>query len=263
MRRVGAAERAPQTFQRSLAAVLFLCATSSGCDHACVAFISDPSGGSISLQTSTCSFNTKTSGIVRVRLSASPTLVASWRTAGVQHIFASFQGIEAHLRPVATEAPEGWVELAPSLSKQPLQVDLMTGNEDSSPSIPVGEAAIPSARYTEVRLLLVLDGPATVEPLPEKSICVGVGFNCFITADGSVHPLILAGGGSQILIPSTRINGGMFYVLGDTTTNLDLEFSPDSSAGFAPNRAVWLNPVFNVQSEFSPDSREGSEPSFE
>jgi hypothetical protein len=260
-RRISAAERAAQTLRRSLAALLFLCFVSAGCDRTCVGFFSNLSGGVISVNGSPCPLNTKTSGMVRVRLSASPAIRTMWTTTGVQHILLSLQGIEAHPSPLGDEAPKDWVELAPSLAKQPLEVDLMDDNEDPSPSILVGQAAIASAGYAEVRLLLVPDRLATGVPNPERSACIGVGSNCVVTADGSVRPLILGGGESELLIPSTRITGGMFYVLADTRTNLDLEFSSDSSMAFVPGRAIWLNPVFNVHSEFSSDSREESEQS--
>jgi hypothetical protein len=260
MRRKGAAERTGRQFPLRLIGLLFLCATFAGCDHYCVSFFSNQSAGTVSVNNPTCSLDTKANGMVRVRWSASPENAAASGTIGVQHIFISVRGVEAHTRSVGDEGPSDWLELAPSLAKKPVQIDLMAGSEGSSPSILMAEAAVPSAGYAEVRLLLVPDRPVTGEPPPENSPCTGVGFNCVVTADGSVRPLTLAGGEPQILIPSTRIPGGMFYILPGTTTNLDLELSPYSPVILAPDRSMWLNPVFNVHSEFSLDSGRNADP---
>ena len=262
MHQQGSAERTTWQFPLRLIAFLFLCAPFAGCDHYCVSFFSNQSAGTVSVNNPTCSLDTKANGMVRVRWSPSPTNGATSGTIGVQHIFIGVRGVEARPSPVGDEGPSDWLELAPSLAKQPMKIDLMADKEGSSPSILVGEAVIPSAGYSEVRLLLVPDRPATGEPPAENNACADAGFNCVVTADGNVHPLALPGGESQIVIPSTRIAGRMFYVLAGTTTNLDLDLSPDSSVILAPGRSVWLNPVFNVRSEFSPDSAEVPAQSF-
>lgn len=262
MRQQSAAERTTRQLPLRLIAFLFLCAPFVGCDHYCVSFFSNQSAGTVSVNNPTCSLDTKTNGMVRVRWSTAPANGATSGSIGVQHIFISVRGVEVRPSPVGDEGPSDWLELAPSLAKQPMEIDLMADKEGSSSSILVGESAIPSAGYSEVRLLLVPDQPATGGPPFENSACAGAGFNCVVTADGNVHPVALPRGESQILIPSTRIPGGMFYVLAGTTTNLDLDLSPDSSVILAPVRSVWLNPVFNVRSEFSPDSAELPSQSF-
>ena len=255
MRRTGARERTARTFPVGLSACMFLWVILSGCDHYCVSFFSNESAGTVSVNNPTCSLNTATNGMIRVRSSASPAMGATWGTLGVQHIFIRVRGVEVRPSPVGNEGLSDWLELAPRLAEKPTQIDLMAAKED--PAILVEEGPVPSGGYAEVRLLLDQDSLVTDELSPEDSSCRRVGFNCVVTTDGNVRPLILSGEKAQIVIPSTRIPDGMFHVLADTRTNLDLEFSAESSVALAaPGRSVWLDPVFAVHSEFEPDSRE-------
>lgn len=254
MRRTGASERTARTFPVGLSAFVFLWVILSGCDHYCVSFFSNQSAGTVSVNNPTCSLNTTTNGMIRVHASASPAMGATWGTLGVQHIFIRVRGVEVRPSPVGNEGLSDWLELAPRLAENPTQIDLMAAKED--PAILVDEGPLPSGGYAEVRLLLAQDSMVTDELSPEDSSCGRVGFNCVVTADGNVRPLILPGGKAQIVIPSTRMPNGLFHVLADTRTNLDLEFGLESSAALAPSRSVWLDPVFAVHSEFEPDSRE-------
>jgi Domain of unknown function (DUF4382) len=257
MRRQRDNERSARAVPFSLVVLAFLSATSIGCGRTCVSFFSNPSDGTLSVNASTCSLNDKQTGTVRLRLDASPSFVAKPAIKEVQHVYVSVRGVEAHASPVAHDGSPEWSELVPSLTEQPVQVDLMARNEDSSAPNFIGDAAaFPVGSYTEIRMLLVPNASVSGERVPERNSCTGTAFNCIVTANGSVLPLAMDAVDSRILISAAGLDGGIFHVFPDTRTNLDLEFMSDSLVVLAPGSTVWLVPVFTVHSKFSPESRE-------
>lgn len=255
-RRVSVTARAAAPFRGVAVAVLSLCAICGGCDNSCVAFVSNPSGGNISISTSTCHISTQANGNVRVGFSAPSDRVESWHRAGIEHAFVTVREIDARLSVPYGEDSEGWRELAPDLKKRPVQIDLMSGTENSSAANFLREATIPAGEYTQVRMLLVADSPAAQEAVPEENACSEAGFNCVVAGDGDIHPLALRTGG-QILVLPGGAERAVFHVFPGTATNLDLEFDPDSSQVYMVGGGVWLNPAFVAHCGFPPASKHG------
>jgi hypothetical protein len=182
-----------------------------------------------------------------------------WSTS-VKHIFVTFRGIEANPSATAGEDSADWQELAPNLAMQPVQLDLLTRRDDSCEPSTFGEVAVPADTYYQIRLRLSPSQPGANEPVPQENGCGDVGFNCIVTADGGIRPLVLNRQLPQVHIPPGHIAGGFFQILPGTAANLAIEFNPHSSLVFSAHEAVVLVPVFTVDSQASCESTPGSSP---
>jgi hypothetical protein len=254
MRRMCTSRGATKASRRGFFTALVFCLSFAGCDS-CFIFVSNPSGGTIAVGNTTCPPN-KPNGTVRLRLTSPvrPT-AADWPTS-VQHIFVTFRGIEANPSATADEDSPDWQELAPNLATQPVQLDLLAHIGDSCAPSTFGDVAIPADVYRQVRLLLSPSHSETNEPVPQDNGCGRVGFNCIVTADGGIRPLVLNRQLPQVRIPPDHIADGFFRILPETTVNLTIEFNPRASVVFPAGEAVLLVPVFTVDAQAPCESAE-------
>lgn len=253
MGRVGVTALAAARFQRVGIALLSLCWLCTGCDNSCVAFVSNPSGGNISISTSTCHISTQIMGNVRVRLSAPAGRVEAGQQAGIEHVFVTPGGVEGRLSVPYGEAAAGWQDLAPELKKRPVQIDLMQGNGNPSPPDFLSEGTVPAGEYAEMRMVLMTDTGTATEPVVEENGCGDAGLNCVVKSDGDIRPLAVGTGADILIFPG---GGGrsVFRVFPGTTSNLDVELNPDSSALYMVGGSAWFNPAFVVRCDFAPAS---------
>jgi hypothetical protein len=241
----------------------FLCAFSAGCGNSCFLFVSNPSGGTLSINADggACRLTTQPVGNVRIRFRAPSDRSESWREAGIEHVFLTVREIDAHLGLAYGEESSGWQDMTPNLNQRPLQIDLMSGPDNASPPGLLAQATIPAGEYTQVRILLRSDHFASEAAVREANACGEAQFNCVITQDGNVHPLILSGGeqttgerttSDRILISAGQPARAVFCVFRGATSNLDLEFDPASSQIYMLGSAAWLHPSFITGFDFSP-----------
>jgi Domain of unknown function (DUF4382) len=231
--------------------ILLFCLSFVGCNNYCFEFVSNP-GGSISTSTNTpsCQLNSA-NGTVRLRVTAPPTPSAEATPASIEHIFVTLRGIEASPSILPDDDSPDWRELAPKLATQPEQLDLLAHSADSCERSALDDVAIPADAYRQIRLRLSSNQPATDESVPEENACGSMGFNCVVTSDGAIRPLVLDRLSSQFQISSDHISGGFFRVLPDTAVNLEIEFNPQSSRIFTADEAVRLVPAFSVEPQAS------------
>lgn len=243
---------AARSFPAEVIAVACLCALFAGCGDSCVAFFSNPGGGmaTLSVNSGTCPLNDHDNGNVRLRFSAPPDSVEAWHKAGIQHVFLTLRGIEARLKPDSGEDSSEWLDLAPKLRLQPVQIDLLAEADDSASAGFVDEATLPTGTYMQLRIELSRNEPASAETNSQQNACATLGFNCAVTRDGSVHSLSTPT--EQILISPTQPAGTVLNVLGDTTTSLELQFEPAASQIYTLGRAAWFNPAFSTHWTLSP-----------
>jgi hypothetical protein len=172
----------------------------------------------------------------------------------IQHIFVTLRGIEATPSAIPSDDSPNWRELAPQLATQPQQLDLLAHCADSCERNVFDDVAVPADAYRQIRLRLSPNQPATDESVPEENSCGSVGFNCVITADGGIRPLVLDSLSSQFEISSGQIPGGFFRVLPEATVNLKIEFDPQSTLIFSADDPVRLVPIFTVEPQASSES---------
>jgi hypothetical protein len=245
MRRWNSYRGANAASRAFLLAALFFCLSAFGCDNSCFVFVSNP-GGSISTSTPSCQLG-NANGTVRLQITSSITPPAGESPAAIQHIFVTLRGIEATAGAIADDNSPDWQELAPKLATQPVQFDLLARGGDSTRPSTFDDVAVPADAYRQIRLRLSPNQPVTDESIPEENACGSVGFNCVVTSDGRIRPLVLDRKSSQIQVPSDRISGGFFRVLPEATVNLKIEFNPQSSLVFPAGEALRLVPVFTVE----------------
>jgi hypothetical protein len=222
-----------------LLASLFLCGVLAACNNTCITFTSSPPSGTGGIKVGnpapSCTLP-KATGTVRVEIHAIQPSDATSVSDRIQHIFVSIRGIEIHPGTIADDASPDWQELAPELTKQPLQIDLMRGAAPPGAREPFGErVVIPAGVYRQVRLRFLANQPSTDDRLPGKSACGSAGFNCVVMADGRVEPLLFDGAAPEFRITSERIEGGSLFIPPDADTDLVIEFNASwvlvSSAG--------------------------------
>jgi hypothetical protein len=249
--------RAERTSHAHFFAILLFCLSLVGCGNYCFVFVSNP-GGSVSTSSNTpsCQLNTST-GTVSLRITASPTpdAQATPTPSTIQHIFVTLRGIEATPSAIPNDDSPDWRELAPQLATQPQQLDLLALCADSCDQNQktFADVAVPADAYRQIRLRLSPNQPSTDDPLPEENACRSVGFNCVVTAEGEILPLVLDRQ-SQFQISSGQISGGFFQVVPDAAINLKIEFNPQSSLFFPAQEAVRLLPAFTVELQDTPES---------
>jgi Domain of unknown function (DUF4382) len=249
-------QHARRTSRTCFYTTLLFCLGLVGCSNYCFVFVSNPGGSPLTgSNTPSCNLNTST-GTVGLRVTASPppSAQATPSPASIQHIFLTLRGIEATPSAIPNDDSPNWRELAPKFAARPEQLDVLAFGADSCNRSIFDDVAIPADAYRQIRLRLAPNHPATDEPVPEENACGSVGFNCVVTADGRIRPLVLEGPSSQFQISSDHISGGYFRVLPDATVNLNIEFNSQSSLFIPADEAVRMLPVFTVEPQTSCES---------
>jgi hypothetical protein len=247
--------RRPLIFRRSISgaqeiflATLFLSLVLIGCDtNSCILIVSNPGsgGGTISGNGPNCSLNPMT---VSMQITSSLPPLAPEGQPRIQHIFVTLRGIDANPSAAADENSPDWQELAPNLSKEPIQLDLLSRSADSCEPNISARVSVPANAYRQLRLRLSPNQLDASDPVLQQNSCGSAAFNCVVTSDGNIKPLVLDRDLSQIQISSAQITTGVFRVLPDSPLNLKIEFNPQSSH-FIPTAtaaAVRLVPVFTA-----------------
>jgi Domain of unknown function (DUF4382) len=248
MRHAHPPRRAITASQKVFLSTLLLSSVLIGCDtNSCILIVSNPGGGggTISGNGPNCSLNTTTAVSMRITSSLPPAEDSHTR---IQHIFVTLRGIDANPSAAADENSPDWQELAPNLSKEPIQLDLLSRSADSCDANISARVSVPANAYRQLRLRLSSNQPDATDPLLQQNSCGSAAFNCVVTSDGNIKPLVFDRNLPEIQVPSAQIATGLFRILSDSPLNLKIEFNPQSSH-FIPtdaSEAVRLVPVFTA-----------------
>lgn len=202
----------------------------AGCNNTCFTFTSNPPAGTTGITVSNpgpvCAL-TKANGVVRVQLVSEPTCNSCPGSGSgqVQHVYLSIRSIEVHTSPTADDNSPDWQELLPrEVAGQTVEADLQRGTDDQSAPKPLGDGvAIEAGIYSQVRLRLVPDQLAPEDRLPERNPCGDVLFNCVVTEDDRIQPLLFDRDSQELRITPDRIEGGSLLILPDTYSELAIE----------------------------------------
>ena len=245
----------------------------NACDNACVLVVSNPGGsiGTVSGNGPSCSLST-TSGTASVRIVAhapaagdeasritGQVLVAGDEASRIQHVFLTLRGIEANASAVADDESPDWQELAPKLAARPVQVDLLAAGGESCAAGGFESAAVRADAYRQIRLRLTPNETDSTEPLLEQNSCGSAGFNCIVTSDGDIRPLVLARNALQIQVTPEHIAGGFFRIFSEASVNLEIEFDPKASQFIPTEGGVRMVPVFTVDPQARCEDAAGTE----
>jgi hypothetical protein len=257
------------------------------CDNACVLVVSNPGGsiGTVSGNGPSCSLST-TSGTASVRITghapaagdSASRMVAHALGAGdeasriaghslgaedgasrIRHVFLTLRGIEANPSAAADDESPDWQELAPKLAAQPVQVDLFAAGGDSCEAGGFETASVRADAYRQIRLRLAPNETDSTVPILEQNSCGSVGFNCIVTSDGDIRPLVLARDALEIQVTPEHIAGGLFRIVSGASVNLEIEFDPKASQFIPTEGVVQMVPVFSVDSQARCENAAGTE----
>ncbi|MGD0404028.1 MAG: DUF4382 domain-containing protein [Candidatus Acidiferrales bacterium] len=246
MRRANSSCRSTEVSRKVFLVALLFPLALIGCDNSCLLIVSNPGGsiGTISGSGPNCSLNT-TTATFRMSVASSLSSAAEAQPR-IQHVFVTLEGIEANPSASAGENSPNWQELAPHLAKEPVQLDLLARPADSCEPNISARVTVPADSYRQLRLRLSPNEAETTDPVLEQNSCGSAGFNCVVTSDGDIKPLVVDRELSQIQISSQQITGGSFRIFPDAPLNLKIEFNPQSSHFISTDSAVQLVPVFTA-----------------
>jgi hypothetical protein len=247
MPRANSLRRAIKASRRFFLITLILPLALIGCDtNSCILIVSDPggSGGTISGNGPNCSLNATT---VSMQIASSLPPPAPEGQPRIQHVFVTLRGIDANPSATADENSPDWQELAPNLSKEPIQLDLLSRSGDSCDANISARVSVPANAYRQLRLRLSSNQLDASDPVLQQNSCGSAAFNCAVTSDGNIKPLVLDRDLSEIQVPSAQITTGLFRILSDSPLNLKIEFNPQSSHFIPTDASVRLVPVFTAE----------------
>jgi hypothetical protein len=247
MPRANSPRRAIKAYRRVFLITLIFSLALIGCDtNSCILIVSNPGGGggTISGNGPNCSLNTTTAVSMRITSSLPPAEDSHTR---IQHIFVTLRGIDANPSTAADENSPDWQELAPTLAKEPVQIDLLSHPSDTCDANISAHVSVPANAYRQLRLHLSSNQPDVTDPVLQQNSCGSAAFNCAVTSDGNIKPLVLDRDLSEIQVPSAQITTGLFRILSDSPLNLKIEFNPQSSHFIPTDASVRLVPVFTAE----------------
>ena len=217
-----------------------------GCSDTCFSLTSNPPTGTIGITVSdpapTCRF-AKANGTVRVVMQEISAASSSLGPSRVQHVFVTLRGVDVHPNSITDDASPDWQELLPHLSHQPLQIDLLSAAEDARTQRQLAETAtIPAGTYHQLRLRFVANQPAVSDAAPEKNGCGSAAYNCLVSQDGRVQPLVFDH--RELRITSESIPNGYLLIVPDSSADLVLAFS--ASWSFSSSGGIRLLPTLSA-----------------
>ncbi len=159
------------------------------------------------------------------------------------HVYVTVTDVQASTSATASSSGSGWVDLTPSLSSAPKQIDLLGQANNQCFLAMLGDnVELQAGSYQQIRLILA-DNSMSLS----NNAC-GSAANCVVlTSDGSVHTLQLSSEAQTgIKIPSGQIASGGFTVQAGQTEDLDIDFNTCSSIVEEGNGQFRLKPVLHA-----------------
>src|SRR5215469_16068031 len=199
------------------------------------------------LALSGCSSNGKSStpnngAFVNVRISDPAT--CSGPKGAFSHIYVTITDVQINESGGAGNNDSGWVDLTPSLSQNPQQVDLLGQASDQCFLATLGATtALQPGNYQQIRITLASNATVIV-----NNVC-GSSANCVMlsSAPNAAQPLLLSSEAKTgIKIPSGQIAGGQFVIAAGETKDLDIDFNACESIVAEGNGQFRLKPVLHA-----------------
>jgi len=190
------------------------------------------------------SSGTTTSGMATVNVMLSDPATCSAPDGPYKSVFVTITDVQANVSSTAGATDSGWVDLTPSLSSSPKQVNLLAQANNQCFLASLGDnLQLQAGSYQQIRLILA-DNSATIS----GNQCTNGSANCVqLTSDGSFHTLQLASEDKTgIKIPSGQISSGAFTIAQGDTKDLDIDFNTCASIVQQGNGQYLLKPVLHA-----------------
>src|SRR5215469_2222873 len=160
------------------------------------------------------------------------------------HIYVTITDVQINASASAGKNDSGWVDLTPSLAKNPQQVDLLAEASNQCFLATLGAStALQPGSYQQIRIIL-----ANNSSVVANNSC-GSSANCVMlsSAPSSAQPLLLSSEAQTgIKIPSGQIAGGQFVIAAGETKDLDIDFNACESIVAEGNGQFRLKPVLHA-----------------
>jgi hypothetical protein len=184
-------------------------------------------------------------GTINVSLTDPPS--CAFPNGNFTHVYITVRSVQAHTSATADDNSPGWLELAPQLVNQPMQIDLFAAGSNACLLTTLGSnAALPAGNYQQIRLLLLANSGGS-GPTPATNNCNGQGFNCVVLHDGSVHELDLSSqANTGLKIPPGQVVGGPISVGAGQMVDLNIDFNACASIIQEGNGQYRLKPVLTA-----------------
>jgi hypothetical protein len=158
------------------------------------------------------------------------------------HVYVTVQDVQIHQSATASNNDAGWVDLAPQLKDNPVQVDLL-GTSNQCFLAMLGSAAIQPGSYQQLRVILAKNGSQV-----NNNKC-GLSANCVVLAADPLNPQALqlsSEAQTGIKIPSGQIAGGQFTIGSGETKDLNIDFNACASIVVQGSGQFRLKPVLHA-----------------
>jgi hypothetical protein len=160
-----------------------------------------------------------------------------------RHIYVTVTDVKIHQSDNASPSDSGWLDLAPGLKDNPVQVDLL-GVANQCFLAMLGSAEIEAGHFQQIRVILADNSVSA------KGNKCGSAANCLmLTSDPSnaPQPLQLSSESKTgIKIPSGQMAGGDFTVGSGETKDLNIDFNACASVVVQGNGQYRLKPVLHA-----------------
>jgi Domain of unknown function (DUF4382) len=201
----------------------------------------------ISCSSSTTIGTTQGAGMASASVSISDPPSCKVPSGSFEHVYISIRSIQAHISATAGDNSPGWVELAPQLNTQPVQVDLLGIPTNGCFLAMLGStSSLPPGTYQQIRILLVSNNPGG-SPVPQTNNCGTMGFNCVVLSTGATQELDLSSqANTGLKIPPGQIVGGPLQVAAGQNVDLNIDFNVCLSLIQEGNGMFRLKPVLTA-----------------
>lgn len=185
---------------------------------------------------------TSTNALVNVRVSDPAT--CSGPAGAFSHIYVTITDVQINTGGSAGPNDSGWVDLTPTLSQNPQQVDLLgVANNQCFLATLGATTALQPGSYQQIRIVL-----ASTSTVVANSVC-GSSANCVVLSSSPnvAQPLLLSSESKTgIKIPAGQISGGQFVIAAGETKDLDIDFNACESIVAEGNGQFRLKPVLHA-----------------
>jgi len=175
---------------------------------------------------------------VNIRISDPST--CSGPTGAFSHIYVTITDVQIS----ASNGDSGWIDLTPSLSQNPQQIDLLGQANNQCFLATLGATtALQPGSYQQIRIMLADNSTPVV-----NNVCGGTA-NCVMmsSSPNTALPLLLSSEAhTGIKIPSGQIAGGQFTIAAGETKDLDIDFNACESIVAQGNGQFRLKPVLHA-----------------
>lgn len=187
--------------------------------------------------------STTSSGMTTVNVMLSDPATCQGPDGPYSHVYVTITDVQANVSATAGSSDNSWVDLTPTLSSSPKQVDLLGQANNQCFLATLGDTQqLQAGTYQQIRLILAANTVSV-----SGNACGGAANCVVLSSDSSIHTLQLSSEAQTgIKIPSGQIASGGFTIAAGETKDLDIDFNTCESIVREGNGQYRLKPVLHA-----------------